>query len=233
MTIRDRKVIALIPARGGSKGVPGKNMRKVNGVPLIGYTVKAACDSKLIDDVYLSSDDQDILQYAEAMGINSIRRPDAFAHDSASANQVIEHFIAAIKLSGRDNFHIIYLQPTSPLRTAGHIDDAIRVLEASNNDSLISVVRADQTPFKSFILDGDGCLDSLFGESYTNSCRQDLPDVYFPNGAIYIFSVSSFRLNKNTIPSNGSIPFLMSDRESLDIDTEADFRCLNRLIQVR
>ena len=132
------------------------------------------------------------------------------------------------KLHAQDPY-IVYLQPTSPLRTAIHIDDAFNQMQRNNAHKLISVVEMAKSPFKSFILDRSGLLEALFDEDKTNARRQDLPRVYLPNGAIYIFRLSDFNC-RSKFPSNGSMPYFMSDKDSLDIDTEADFDLLNAVL---
>jgi CMP-N,N'-diacetyllegionaminic acid synthase len=226
MTIKGIQVIAIVPARAGSKGVLGKNMRLVNGFPLVGYTLEAALNSKYIDQVYLTSDDQDILMFGEQIGATGVKRPPECATDNASANDVVKHLLSTIPeiIEAKDPL-LIYLQPTSPLRTAIHIDDSLLKMVEAGCSQLISVTEMEKSPFKAFYLDERGKLKSLFEEKMTNACRQDIPVAYLPNGAIYIFFASQFFLN-NTIPSNGSYPYIMTKKDSLDIDTENDFNIL-------
>ena len=222
MLLKDKPVLALIPARSGSKGLSGKNMREVNGLPLVGYSINSALDSKYIDDVYLTSDDKTILSYGKEVGVISVVRPDEFSTDTASANCVVEHFLNTLPESlVQQDPYIIYLQPTSPLRTSKHIDDALNKMLEQGLTKLVSVVEMTKSPFKSFVLDKQGRLESLFDETMTNQRRQDLPRVYAANGAIYVFRISDFREN-NSFPSNGSYPYVMSETDSLDIDVEED-----------
>lgn len=233
MSVNKRPVIGLIPARGGSKGVPRKNMRMVAGRPLVEFTVQAALDSRYIDYVYLSSDDDEILLCGSAMGARSIRRPAEFASDTASADGVVIHFLEEIpgQLAAQDPY-IVYMQPTSPLRTARHVDLALEQMEAQAAHTLVSVVEMAKSPFKSFSLDAEGRLQSLFDEEMSNARRQDLPKAYIPNGAIYIFRVSDF-LDRAGFPSNGSVPFIMNEAVSIDIDTEEDIRYLECVLKER
>jgi CMP-N,N'-diacetyllegionaminic acid synthase len=224
MTLKASPVIGLIPARGGSKGVSGKNMRKIAGRPLIDFSILAALQSSHINCVYVSSDDPAILQHAQTMGATGILRPDEFATDTASAVGVVEHFIGTLPntLLQQDPF-IVYLQPTSPVRNARHIDDALEQMLAANTQSSMSVSETEKSPFKMFTLDAEGRLQSLFDEKLSNARRQDLPVVFAPNGAIYVFRVSEFKA-RGGFPSNGGIPFVMNGHDSLDIDTEDDIR---------
>jgi CMP-N,N'-diacetyllegionaminic acid synthase len=224
MALNRTPVIGLIPARGGSKGVPGKNIRKVAGIPLIDFSILAARQSSHIDSVYVSSDDPVILRHAQNVGAIGIVRPDEFATDTASAVGVVEHFIGTLQNTLlQDDPYIVYLQPTSPFRTARHIDHALEQMHNANMHSLISVSNTDKSPFKMFTVDAKGRLQSLFDEKLSNARRQDLPAVFAPNGAIYAFRVSEFRA-RGGFPSNGSMPFVMNAHDSLDIDTEDDIR---------
>lgn len=205
-------------------------MRRIAGNPLIDFTILAALHSNHIDQVYVSSDDLAILRHAQEMGVTGILRPDELATDTASAIGVVEHFIDTLpkKLLQEDPF-IVYLQPTSPLRTARHIDDAFDRLLSLNMNSLMSVSKTEKSPFKMFTLNSKGCLQSLFDEKLSNARRQDLPDVFVPNGAIYVFRVSEFKA-RGGFPSNGCTPYIMSAIDSLDIDTEDDISHLEIIL---
>ena len=231
MSINNHPVIALIPARGGSKGIVRKNMRLVDGKPLIDFTLQAALKSESIDFVYVSSDDDEILAFAEASGAKSMQRPIEFASDSATANEVVEHFISRLpELLLSSDPYIVYLQPTSPLRSSQHIDLAFSQLELSNAHTLVSVVELTKSPYKCFLLNEDEKLASLFDEKLTNARRQDLPKTYMPNGAIYIFRLSDFR-KRSGFPSNGSVAFMMNELESIDVDSEADIDYLEYILR--
>ena len=223
------KIIALIPARAGSKGIPGKNLRSVNGIPLIEFTINAASSSQYIDEIYLSSDSEDILNLGINLGCKTLKRPLKYSDDHSSAVDVVNHFLNE-KCDQDTNILIIYLQPTSPLRTNIHIDQAIELIKLENLTSLVSVVEMEKSPYKSFKIDLNGRLLSLFDEQLSNSRRQDLPVCYVPNGAIYVFSKKQF-IEHGGFPSNGSIPYVMSADESLDIDTEADILKLEEILR--
>lgn len=217
-----RPVIALIPARGGSKGLPRKNLAMLAGKPLIAHTIDAARGAALVDETWVSSDDDEILDVATKYGALSLPRPSALADDSASAIDVVQHFIASLPESlRRSDALILYLQPTSPLRNAMHIDEALRAMSSAGAETTLSVVEADKPPQKAFRLNDEGRLISLFDERLSNSRRQDLPRCYFPNGAIYAFPISAFESHRG-FPSNGSLPFIMSADHSIDIDSADD-----------
>lgn len=217
-----RPVVALIPARGGSKGLPRKNMTVIAGKPLIAYTIAAAKRSTIIDETFVSSDDNEILKTSAALGAQVILRPEHMANDTASPVAVVQHFVDALSESTRDRDPVVvYLQPTSPLRNEHHIDSLLREMSQARAFGAVSVVEANDPPYKAFRLDEKGRLLSLFDERLSNARRQDLPRCFYPNGAIYAFKVSAFE-SRNGFPSNDSLPFIMSRDESIDIDNQDD-----------
>jgi CMP-N,N'-diacetyllegionaminic acid synthase len=230
MAPETRPVLALIPARAGSKGIPQKNLALLCGRPLLAYTLEAALHASLVDEVWLSSDDSEMLALGRRMGARALIRPSEFAGDNASAVDVVLHFLECLPggVLARDPY-IVYLQPTSPLRQARHIDQALTVMQKHEANTLVSVVGCEKSPFKSFVLDDAGRLQSLFDQRMSNARRQDLPKSYFPNGAIYIFNVEAFR-RLNGFPSNGSLPFEMTAEESVDIDIPEDILRAEKLL---
>jgi CMP-N-acetylneuraminic acid synthetase len=228
MSIFGRKVIALVPARGGSKGIPRKNLKEICGRPMVEYTLRAALEADCVDSVVLSSDDSDILAVGESLGVISLRRPSEHATDTASANDVVRHFIDEC-CHGGDDPYIVYLQPTSPLRSSRHIDEALAEMEKRGIHMLVSVVEVVKSPYKMFSVDGNGVLKSLFDERLSNARRQDLPRTYIPNGAIYVFRKSDF-VGRGGFPSNGSMPYVMSESDSVDIDSEEDVRVVEHYL---
>lgn len=229
MAFKNRQVIALIPARGGSKGVIRKNLRLVLGKPLLTHTVQAALGSIEIDSIFVSSEDPEILKLAHDLGVASVTRAVEAATDTAGANQVVLdflHYLSSETINADP--YLVFLQPTSPLRNAGHIDAAFAEMLEQDCDICLSVTVLKKTPFKSFTLTSMGRLQSLFDEAMTNANRQNLPTAYYPNGAIYIFPISEF-LRKGSFPSNSGVPLVMSERDSIDIDTEEDLAMVEKL----
>lgn len=221
--IANHPVLALVPARGGSKGVPRKNLRVLAGKPLVVWTLEAALDASVVDAVYLSSDDSEILACGLQVGAIALERPAVAASDTASALDVVDHFIATLPATLVElDPYLVYLQPTSPCRNARHINAALAAMAAVGAHTVLSVVEPDKSPYKSFGLDGQGRLKSLFDERLSNARRQDLPKTYFPNGAIYVFRLSDYR-TRGGFPSDGSLPLVMDMDASIDIDTEDDF----------
>lgn len=222
MSFGGKRVLALVPARGGSKGVKRKNLQAVGGVTLLERAISGGLGSEFVDSVVVSSDDQDILTAATNAGAIALERPSHLAEDSTPTAPVIEDALNQLQMS--DGL-VLLLQPTSPLRTSEHIDAAFRLLgeDATPQDGVLSVVEPDETPFKAFVLNEDGFLRGLVDDEAPFRPRQELPAAYLPNGAIYLFSVSEF-VAEGRIPMKRMRPFVMSRQASIDIDRPEDLR---------
>lgn len=224
--INDLKVLAIIPARGGSKGLPKKNIYLLNNKPLIAYTIDASIGSKYIDKTIVSSDSDEILSIAERFKSDILKRSVELATDAIPTEPVIKHVL--------ENFLgynlLILLQPTSPLRTASHINAALELLVSTNATSLISVYEPAHTPFKSFKENKQGYLEGLVDNKTPFMRRQDLPKTFMPNGAIYITYISDF-LKSGSLFSDYTVPFVMDENISIDVDTLADIERVSRLLR--
>jgi N-acylneuraminate cytidylyltransferase len=194
------KVIAIIPARGGSKGIPKKNLVNFLGKPLLQWSIEAALNSKYITDVVVSSDDDDILRISQKhKNVIPIKRPKELALDTSRTEPVLAHVIESLK--GRTFDYLILLQPTSPLRKSDDIDEAFNKLLASYANSLISVCSNDYHPYKSLRINNKGFLEGIINNEYPFLPRQELPQTYSANGAIYIIKVKEFIKNYSLITS--------------------------------
>ncbi len=214
-------VVALIPARGGSKGIKHKNIVDLASKPLLAYSIDAALESGVINRVYVSSDDDNILSVAKHYGTELIKRDPSLARDESPTDPVITEFIEKAQLQPKDI--ILLLQPTSPLRTAQHIREALaEYRDFPTCHSLISVYELNNKYLKAYVGGGE-FLHPVAGEHTSYTRRQDLPSLYMPNGALYIFSVAEF-MREEKIPRTHIIPYLMSETESLDIDTPEDLQ---------
>lgn len=185
------KVLGVIPARGGSKGIPGKNIKRLAGKPLIAYTSESAKKSNLLSRVILSSDSEEIIKVARDLGIEvPFRRPEVLAQDSTPTLEVVRHAVKYFISRGEEFQAICLLQPTSPVRGEGLIDTAIEKFVSGNYDSLISVreVPAEFNPHWIFE-EEDGKLRISTGEKEIIPRRQDLPTAFFRDGAIYLVKV--------------------------------------------
>lgn len=214
-------IIAIIPARGGSKGVVKKNLRHLHGKPLIYYTIHAAQQSKIINQIVVSSDDNEILNVAQREGAEIIRRPIEISGDSSSTIDAVLHVINVNREQGNNPKVIALLQPTSPLRTTNDIDAALDIFSNNECDSVISVVASSHPPFWTMIKKNTFLLP-LFDQKYLKMRRQDLPKTYHPNGAIFIASVETIQRTRSFFGKKTK-PYIMPNDRSIDIDSEFDF----------
>lgn len=222
-------VLALITARGGSKGLPRKNVLIAGGKPLIAWTVEAAISAECVDRVVLSSDDDEIMTAARAAACEvPFSRPAHLASDTASSIDVVLH--ALDHLPGYE--YVVLLQPTSPLRTAADIDAAFALMLESGSPSCVSVCEADQNPYWMYRVEADSKLKRLLPEMEGITRRQDLPPIYVLNGAIYIARIDWLRANKSFVGAE-TLAYLMPKERSLDIDTAEDFEIFRAKIEGR
>ena len=227
--ILDKNTIALIPARGGSKGLPGKNIIPLNGFPLIYYSIKSALDAGIDkSNIWVTTDCPEIAQQAECYQANVLRRPAELAADETSMMPVIKHAIDEISTIMTVE-SLILLQPTSPLRTGQDIAQAYEVYGAKSK-TVISVYKSEQTPFKAFKVNENGELEGAFSKEAPFQRRQDFPATYYANGAIYIFKVSDF-LKYDEIPTSEILSFEMPVERSVDVDTLEDLKKIEDLMK--
>lgn len=224
--IGTRRVLALIPARGGSKGLPGKNLLPVAGRPLLAWSVDAARASRCVDRVVLSSDDDAIMAAARACGCDvPFVRPAALASDTAPTIDVVMHALDALPGYGL----IVLLQPTSPQRTASDIDAACERLSASGAPACVSVNLVDQSPYWMYRLGAGQGLVPVIEPPPGVTRRQDLPPVYALNGAIYVADTAWLRQTR-TFVTRETVAHVMPADRSIDIDTIADFEAFKKSI---
>lgn len=217
-------MLAIIPARGGSKGIPGKNIKLLCGKPLIVYTIEAAITAKSVERITLSTDDPEIAKIASNYGIEiPFMRPEHLAKDDSLAidNYIytIDH-LNACNPTQYDEF--IVLQPTSPFRTAADIDNAIELFHEKNADSVISVCEASHPPLWAKKIDPSGALKNYFNINIGNKNRQELEKAYMPNGAIFILKLSLLKFF-HSFYSDRTYAHVMPPENSVDIDTDIDF----------
>lgn len=217
-------MLAVIPARGGSKGVPDKNIRKLAGRSLLSYTVQAALESEIFEKVIVSTDSDQIAEEARRCGAEvPFMRPAELAGDLVSSDDVIVHAVNYYQRNGKKYETVWKLQPTSPLRTAVHIKEAYQLFLERKADSVISVCMCEHSPLWSGILDEDMHLDHFISNEVKRACRQEMPAYYRLNGAIYIAKTESLIENRSFLGQN-SIAYIMPQEVSIDIDSEMDFR---------
>ena len=205
--------IAIIPARAGSKRLPGKNFKSFNGRPLIDWTVRSAIDSKSFDNVIITTNDDAILNhYAKNKVVNLVERSECLASDEAKSVDVV---LDVLEKFGLTDGRATLLQPTSPLRNSNHIEQAISLFNEERKNSVVSVKRAINKIGWCKKLNSSGYLEDLAGQDSL------LDTIYIPNGAIYVFDIQRFLLTKEFYFK--TVPYLMDDIASLDIDYPLDF----------
>jgi N-acylneuraminate cytidylyltransferase/CMP-N,N'-diacetyllegionaminic acid synthase len=222
-------MIAIIPARGGSKGLPGKNIKMLNGKPLIAYTIESALASKFISDVIISTDDQLIHDIAVKYGATStFLRPKELAEDDS---QAIDNYVYTIdRLKNEYGYTIesfVVLQPTSPLRTSEDINAAIELFMANEADSVITYCEEHHPVSWHKYIDGSNKISDIFPCDMLEN-RQKVKPTYYPNGAIYVFRESLIKSRRYY--SDKTFAYIMPRSRSIDIDTIEDFEYANFLL---
>lgn len=215
----NKTFLAIIPARGGSKRLPRKNVLDLCGKPLISYSIEAGLKSKYISEVIVSSDDEKILQISQKFGADIIKRPDYLATDTSSTFDVLEHTINSLEKYD----YIVLLQPTSPLRNEKHIDEAIELLNKKNADAIVSVCEMEHSPLWSNTLPQNGSMKNFLRKEILNKRSQDLEKYYRLNGAIYICKTDKLLENKGFFLEENIFSYIMDRKNSIDIDEEIDF----------
>ncbi|MBN2735018.1 MAG: acylneuraminate cytidylyltransferase family protein [Methanomicrobiaceae archaeon] len=229
MTKINKTIIAIIPARGGSKGVKKKNIRMLGGKTLIHYTISAAQKSEYIDHVIVSTDDSEIRDVALSEGAKVIIRPAKISGDDSSTIEAIFHAMDEKDISDLNPDVIVLLQPTSPFRTSSDIDAALELFLQNDCDSVISVTESNHSPYWNMLYDGE-YLEPLFEKKLVEMRRQDLPKTYLPNGAIYIASIMTLKSTRSFY-SPKTKPYFMSAEKSIDIDSEFDLMFAEALMK--
>ena len=221
--------LAIIPARGGSKGVKDKNIRLVNGKPLIVYSIETAHESQLLTDAVVSTDSEKIAEEATKHGIEVIHRPSTLAQDDTSIIPVISHTLEQLD---RPFDLIILLQPTSPIRTGEDIDKVIQMfMDDHDLEGVISVVPMDDIhPARMYKIDHDLRMDPLI-KDHEQARRQDLPMVYFRNGCIYAVRTTTF-VAKKSLMVNNKKAYIMPVDHLANVDNERDLIVTDTLIRL-
>lgn len=235
--VKRPEVLAVIPARGGSKGIPRKNIKDFAGFPLIAYSIAAAKQAQLVTRVIVSTDDEEIAEIARQWGAETpFLRPEAFARDNTLDFPVLQHGLDW--LAENEDYHpemVVWLRPTSPIRPSHCVDDAVQLLlDQPEADSVRGVIPAGQNPFKMWTVDAEsGALNPLLkvegvAEPY-NAPRQTLPDAYWQTGHIDAIWTKTV-LNKHSMTGQVILPLMIDPRYAVDIDVPADWAHAERLL---
>lgn len=213
-------VLAIVPARGGSKGIPRKNLATLGGRPLLAHTLEQARYAHSVDRVVVSTDDEEISEVALASGAEVVRRPAELAQDLTPTLPVLTHVLQALGGAAECD-RIVVLQPTSPLRQAWHIDEAVSLL-TGEFDSVVGVCEAEHSPYKMFTVRHESLAPLMEGAG-RGVPRQVLPTVYRENGAVYVAWTRVLQ-EAGSLWGARARPYIMDARSSIDIDTQLDLQ---------
>jgi len=229
---QDMRITAIIPARGGSKGVLRKNVALVAGRPLISWTIEEALKCDKIDKVVVNTDDLEIAEIAKAYGAETQMRPSELAQDSSSVFGALNYGLDRFKEQGHKSTHTLQLNPTSPLRTVTHINESIQLLEDFKADSVVSVTQAHTHPYWCKVVSDDFQLNDFLDQGPDDyKIRQELPEVYALNGSIFL--VKNELIRANSYYGGKTVPYIMTSDCSIDIDTPWELYLANLVLTDR
>ncbi len=230
----NKKILTIIPARGGSKGLPGKNIKPLYGKPLIGWSIEQAQASKYIDEIFVSTDSQEIADVASSFGVQiPFLRPAQLATDTSPSSEFVLHTINYFRDQGKEFDYVLLLEPTSPLRDIEDIDNAIDILSNhSEAKSIVGVCKVENThPIFIAKISKKGFL-----KPYTNQMsslrRQDIDDVYFFEGSLYLSDIDTY-VRKRTFYHELTLPYIVPKYKSFEVDDLLDFQIIERLIELK
>jgi CMP-N-acetylneuraminic acid synthetase len=219
---KDLDIVAIVPARAGSKRLPGKNMLPLAGKPLVQWTLDAAKESGVIDLILVTSDDSAVLDLARQQGVMAIARPEDLATDTATTIDVVLHALSTLESEGYTARRVMLLQPTSPLRTADDIKNAVTRMDDTSAASVVSVCEMEHSPLWANTLPADGNMDNFLPYELLNKRSQDLPTYYRLNGAVYLTIREALACQSNFFVPH-CFALVMPPLSSIDIDTAHDF----------
>lgn len=220
---KNKKILAIIPARGGSKGIPYKNIIDIYGKPLIQYSIECAKGSKYIDRTIISTDDIKIKEVAEKCGGDvPFLRPSELAQDTSKTIDCLVHAVNWLKEQGEEYDYLVLLQNTVPLRKSWQVDEAIERIFVSNERSLVSITEVEENPVLMRTLNEDGTVKNMLQINSTIR-RQDFPKFYRVDGAIYIQKLDK-EFNLETSLNDGKLAYIIDEKYSVDIDTYLDIQ---------
>jgi CMP-N,N'-diacetyllegionaminic acid synthase len=227
-------VLALVPARAGSKGIPGKNLRRLAGHSLVEHAARVARESAVVDRAILSTDSEEIAAEGRRAGLEvPFLRPASLAQDDTPMQPVIEQALEALGASGLVPDIVLLLQPTSPLRTAEHLRAAVRLLRESHADSVVSVVELPRHLSPDYVMRiEDGALKPFLPDGARVTRRQDARPAYVRDGTVYAFWTRTL-VEHGSIYGRRSLPLLVDAADSITIDSAADWDMAERLIRQR
>jgi CMP-N,N'-diacetyllegionaminic acid synthase len=232
--INGKNVLAVIPARGGSKGLPGKNIKILCGKPLIAWPIQVAKDSAYIDKIIVSTDDLEIADVAISEGIQiPFLRPPELATDKSVAEDAIVHVIDILTMQGEEYDYCVKLEATSPLTESSDVDKALELLDSNRvkADSIVGVSEIiGAHPDYTASINRDGMISPYFGKEFTKAVnRQEINKLYFYDGTLYISEIKALKNNKSFY-HNRTMPYIAPKWKSLEVDDLTDFICIEAII---
>ena len=230
---KDKRILAIIPARGGSKGLPGKNIRELCGKPLISWSIEHAQKSKYIDDLFISTDSREIADVAEKYGATCPElRPAELANDTAPSSAFIVYTLELLKQRGKAFDYFILLEPTSPLRDPEDVDRSLKILIDKGEEAIVGVCESEASnPAFLNKISPSGTL-APYLDNYKTTRRQDIEPVYFHEGTIYASSVKAY-LEKRVFYHEHTLPYIVPKWKSYEIDDIVDFTIIEALMKLK
>jgi CMP-N,N'-diacetyllegionaminic acid synthase len=229
------RTLAVVPARGGSKGVPRKNIKLLAGKPLLQYTAEAALGSRRLTKVILSTEDEEIAQVGRDCGLQvPFIRPSELAKDDTPTLPVVQHAVRTLEAQGEVFDAICILQPTNPLRTAADIDGCIELLARTTADSVVSVLAVphEHNPHWVYFCDENNELHLSTGEATPIPRRQELPPAYHRDGSVYLMRRDTL-IEKNSLYGSRLLGYLVARERSVNVDTHEDFQWAETMLSNR
>ena len=228
-----KRVVALIPAKGKSERIKNKNLKKICKRPLLWWTIDSAKKSKYIDEIYVSSDSPKILNYSKNHKVDTIKRPKNISNNLATKKDVIYHALNYLKNKKNYFNYLIYLQPTSPLRTNKHIDYALSKIFKKKISGLVSVLQQVDESLWEIKVKNNKIFNDIKKNKNFSKRSQDLKKIYKPNGAIFIFNLKKLKYKNQLDISKGFEVYEMDRLSSIDIDDDYDFNLANLILKKR
>jgi len=226
------KVLAIIPARGGSKRLPGKNIKDFMGKPLIAWTIDFVKKLDSIDEIYISTDSEEIIECCKKIGFNIYeKRPETLATDTSNTVDVVLDVVNQFEKNGKTFDYIALFQPTSPLRDISSWNQAISMITETDCDAVIGVSEVEEHPYHMFNVDGNSSLTPWFSDEFLKTRSQDLPKCYLVNGSLYLVKVSELKRQNTFFPKQAKAVICRFPYEAVDIDTQYDWVVAEALVK--
>ena len=232
--IEGNKVLALIPARGGSKGLPGKNIKDLCGMPLLAWPIRAARESNYIDQVIVSTENKNYADIARSYGASvPFIRPAKLARDDSGTYLVVEHALNYLKSQNEIYDYMVLLEPTSPLTTSKDIDEALKLLISKRDlaDSVVGVSKVEAThPVFDVRINDKGLIEPYVGNGFNNFKRQEIDKLYYFEGSLYISDLAIL-IREKSFYHNRTLPYIVPRWKAIEIDELVDYVCAEAILQ--